>query len=260
MEDIAANRRLSGKGSEPGQHQRQTTGKFCVDESASDQDHRWNGPMPESGDVLSELIGRRQAGGRQQKQRGGDAEVRRIKDVLSLPVADGRAKDHLGGQRQGRSKDDGSNPLVGIDQHGAGQTGDDAGRKKIDQVGPASCEPGRAAVHLCIEPFQQEGDGTRGENADNGLSIRLLKAEDGVTENGPEREQAGEVPQGKEAHPGIFAGVEIQCRVCHESLLNLWGVVELNFDLAFSCHSADKHKFPPPYSRADCPFTRKTGA
>ena len=78
--------------------------KQAVDDNAAQQHNAGQNPVPDAGDILREMIRRREADLRKQHQRQGHAKVRRIENVLRAAAADRRADQHFRADGKGDGK------------------------------------------------------------------------------------------------------------------------------------------------------------
>ena len=109
--------------------------------NAGQQDESRQNPVPDAGDVFGEMIRRRETDLREQHQGQGHAEIGRIENVLRASLADGRADENFGADGKRDGKNNRPEPFVGIKQHRAGETGNERGGKRVQEIGPAAGEP-----------------------------------------------------------------------------------------------------------------------
>ena len=112
-------------------------------------------PVPEAGDIFGEMVGRREADIGKQEERGGDAKVRRIKNMLGMAVAHGGAQNDFRADGKNDGEDHRPEPFVGIKQHAAGKSRNEASRKKIQKIAKAAGKAQFAVLGAGIDPIQE---------------------------------------------------------------------------------------------------------
>src|SRR4029434_7673162 len=86
---------LQHEAQHPRSHQRQTSSETGVNDDAGEQHDPRQQPIAPAGEILGEVVRRSEADGWEEHKRGGNAEVRRVEDVLVMAVADWRAENDL---------------------------------------------------------------------------------------------------------------------------------------------------------------------
>ena len=110
---VGANLALQGKADHPRGDERQPPGETAMDDNAAQQHNARQNPVPNAGDILGEMIRRREADLRKQHQRQGHAEIRRIENVLRAASADGSADENFRADGKRDGKNNRPQPFVG---------------------------------------------------------------------------------------------------------------------------------------------------
>ena len=142
----AARSACSTKRAQPGQNQRQALREARVEKRAGADDDRRAAPSRRSPARFSvKWYGGAMPTQGNKQQRDRDAEVRRVVKVPHA-VADLHAQQMLRRDADGGGQGDRAEPLVGIQQHRAGQAGDVGRQEEIDERHDAAAEETRAAL------------------------------------------------------------------------------------------------------------------
>ena len=140
-------------------------------------------------EIFGEMIRRRKANLREQHQRQRHAEIGRIENMLCAAFANGSAEQHFrtDGKRDRENKR--PEPFVRIYQHRAGETGNERGGQRIEEIRPTAGPAHFTVLRRGVHPFQKKLEENPRADGDESRGVRLLEAENHVAENIPDNHQ-----------------------------------------------------------------------